>query len=255
MRSLGFINRIPRISNHCFRTSNIAIHRRLPSPAILPLASHHHHHDTMSSPPPSDRGSDMSEEDEEFQEPTPETNIRDCGYSKCGSVIYRTTYNPSSTPKWDQFKALVLSNLRNKITHSLAPEILNNMDFIFADDPSLDNISIANLQRRFQSWVESENMLPFKPSQADPAQMVYVPRGARYEFFVMVDELALLSPCVELVRGFPEHENPHEVGREHVKVWHIAVGTELYDELGDPNAPYTGRYYNSLPGHLVAQGY
>ncbi|KAK1593808.1 uncharacterized protein LY79DRAFT_684942 [Colletotrichum navitas] len=181
-----------------------------------------------------------------------ETNIRDCGYSKWGLVIYRTTYAPESTLKWDQFKALVLSNLRKRITDSPAPEILQNMDFIFIDDHSLDNISIADLQRRFRTWVESENMVPFKPSQSDPREIVYVPRGARYEFFIMADELALLSPCVKLVRGLPEPENPEEIGREHAKVRHIAVETELYNELGDPNAPYTGRL---LPRHLVAQGY
>lgn len=210
----------------------------------------------MSSPPPSDSGSDIFKaDDDEFPEPTTETNIHDCGYRKWGFVIYRTTYSPESNSKWDQFKALVLSNLRKRIADSPAPVILQNMDFIFVDDPSLDNISIADLQRRFRTWVESEGMLPFKPSQSDPQEMVYVPRGARYEFFIMVDELALASPCVKLVRGFPEPENPGEVGREHAKVWHIAVGTELYDELGDPNAPYTGRYYRSLPSHLVAQGY
>ncbi|CAI0648233.1 unnamed protein product [Colletotrichum noveboracense] len=167
----------------------------------------------MSSPPPSDSGSDIFKaDDDEFPEPTPETNIRDCGYPKWGLVIYRTTYSPDSTSKWDQFKALVLSNLRKRIADSPAPEILQNMDFIFVDDPSLDNISIADLQRRFRTWVESEGMLPFTPSQSDPQETVYVPRGARYEFFIMVDELALASPCVKLVRGFPEPENPGESG-------------------------------------------
>ncbi|KAK2029755.1 hypothetical protein LX32DRAFT_638865 [Colletotrichum zoysiae] len=80
------------------------------------------------------------------------------------------------------------------------------MDFIFVDDPSLDNISITDLQRRFHTWAEFEGMLPFMPSQSNPQEMVYVPCGARYESFIMVDELALSSPCVKFVRGFPEPE-------------------------------------------------
>ncbi|KAK2044723.1 hypothetical protein LZ31DRAFT_465998 [Colletotrichum somersetense] len=76
--------------------------------------------------------------------------------------------------------------------------------------------------------------------------------GARYEFFIMVDELALYSPHVKLVCGFPKPENLDEVGRKHAKVWHIAVRIELYDELGDLNVPSTGCYYRSLPSLLVA---
>lgn len=204
----------------------------------------------MSSPTRS--ASELSEEEEdEYCDPSPESNIRDCGYRKWGFVIYRTTYDKASVRPWEDFKDRVLGNLRKSILESTAPEILDNMDFIFVDDPALEGALVGDLQRRFRAWVEEEKMVPFEVS--DSGERVYVPRGARHEFFLKVDEVGLHAYHASLVRGFPE--DPAEEGREHVKVWHHAIGTELYDELGDPNAAWTGRFYRCLPVHLVAQGY
>ncbi|KAL0931319.1 uncharacterized protein CTRU02_214054 [Colletotrichum truncatum] len=197
--------------------------------------------------------SEPSEEEDDYSEPSPETNIRDCEYKKWGFVIYRTTYDDASTKPWAAFKERVLGNLRKSILESDAPEILDNMDMIFVDDPVLEGVSVGDLQHRFRAWVQEENMVPFETPGGNGNESVYVPRGARHEFFIKVDDVGLHASFASLVRGFPEDTD--EEGREHLKVWHHAIGTELYDELGDPNAAWTGRYYRFLPRHLVAQGY
>ncbi|OHW99355.1 hypothetical protein CSPAE12_01941 [Colletotrichum incanum] len=197
--------------------------------------------------------SEPSEDEEDYSEPSPESNIKDCEYKKWGFVIYRTTYDDASARPWVAFKDRVLSNLRKSILESDAPEILDNMDIVFVDDPALEGASVGNLQRRFRAWVQEENTVSFETSGGSGNNRGHVPRGARHEFFIMVDDVGLHASYVSLVRGFPE--DPAEEGREHLKVWHHAIGTELYDELGDPNAAWTGRYYRSLPRHLVAQGY
>ncbi|CCF36848.1 hypothetical protein CH063_01579 [Colletotrichum higginsianum] len=202
----------------------------------------------MSSPV---RSASEPSDEEEHCEPSPESNIRECGYEKWGFVIYRTTYDGSSARPWEDFKDGVLINARSSILKSDAPEILDTMDFFFVEDIALEGASVEDLQRRFRAWVEGEDMVPFEMS--DGNDKVYVPRGARHEFFIKVNDVGLRASYVSLVRGFPEV--PTEEGREHVKVWHHAIGAELYDELGDPNAAWTGRFYRSvLPTHLVAQG-
>lgn len=202
----------------------------------------------MSSP--SWSASEPSDEDE-YCEPSPESNIKACGYQKWGFIIYRTTYDKASARRWEDFKDRVLRNVRKSILESDAPEILDSMDFVFVDDLALEGASVGDLQRRFRAWVEEENMVPFEVNSG--GERSHVPRGARHEFFIKVDDVGVHAPYASLVRGFPE--DPAEEGREHVKVWHHAIGTELYDELGGPNAAWTGRYYRSLPTHLVAQGY
>ncbi|KAF6835751.1 hypothetical protein CMUS01_05681 [Colletotrichum musicola] len=186
---------------------------------------------------------DYSDEDEEdYPDPNPALNIKNCNYTKWGLVFYRTTYDAASAQPWAAFKDRVLSQLRASIRESDAPEILDNMDMVFVDDPTLEGASVGDLQRRFREWVREDT------GGAERGD-----GGARHEFFVKVDEVGLHAPYVSLVRGFPEEYG--EEGREHVKIWHIAIGIELYDELGDPNAAWTGRYYRCLPTHLVAQGY
>ncbi|KAJ0304767.1 hypothetical protein COL516b_005543 [Colletotrichum fioriniae] len=197
--------------------------------------------------------SEPSENDEEYPEPSPESNIKDCCYKKWGFVVYRTTYNNSSDQPWAKFKEHVVNNLSKSVLESDAPEIIDNMDIIFVDDPTLEGVSVSDLQRRFRAWVQKEDMGPFETDESGGSERHYVPRGARHEFFILVDDVGLHSSFVSLVRGFPH--DPTEEGREHLKIWHHAIGTELYDELGDPNAAWTGRYYRYLPRHLVAQGY
>ncbi|TIC93855.1 hypothetical protein CH35J_009893 [Colletotrichum higginsianum] len=182
----------------------------------------------MSSPV---RSASEPSDEEEYCEPSPESNIRECGYDKRGFVIYRTTYDGSSARPWEDFKDGVLRNVRS-ILKSDAPDILDAMDFVFVEDITLDGATVGDLQRRFRACVEGENMVPFETSGGD--DKVYVPRGARHEFFIKVDDVGLRASHVSLVRGFPDDLT--EEGREHVNVWHHAIGTELYDELGDPNA-------------------
>ncbi|KAG9254525.1 uncharacterized protein F5Z01DRAFT_674262 [Emericellopsis atlantica] len=94
------------------------------------------------------------------------------------------------------------------------------MDFVFFEDPALEDASIGDLKRPFRAWFREENM----------------PRGTRHESFIVVDDAALHASHFSLVRSFPE--DSEEEGREHDKIRGRDIGTELYEALGDTSAPW-----------------
>ncbi|KAI6777841.1 uncharacterized protein J7T54_000550 [Emericellopsis cladophorae] len=198
------------------------------------------------------RSASQTADKEKYCEPSVERNIEHCGYEKWGFIIYRTTYDEVSARPWEAFKDRVLRDVRRSILESDTPEILDNMDFVFVEDPALEGASVGSLQRRFRAWVREENMVPYFIDE-EKNERVYEPRGARHEFFIVVDDTALHGSHVSLVCGFPE--DSEEEGREHDKIWHHVIGTKLYDKLGDIHAPWTGDYYRCLSTYMRAQGY
>lgn len=200
---------------------------------------------TAPTASPSPRESDVSEEedDEYYPDRDPALDIRDCEYDKWGLVFYRTSYDEGTDELWDGFKDFVLGKMRTEIRASRAPEILDNMDMIFVDDPALKDASFGELQSRFQDWAREEK-------GEDPGEERVEEGGARHEFFFRVDNAGLMGPYVSLVHGFADDWD--EQDREHLKVWKFALGIEMYNELGDGNAAWSGRFYRFLPSHMIA---
>lgn len=143
---------------------------------------------------------------------------------KWGWVIYRCTYKPELDGHWKEFKRRIETQSRKLITESNAPEIAEKLDWAFVEDPELENASRDELKRRFREWARAENPNCDIDNIRDG-------RGARYTYFIQVDEDALLS-----IAHAPR--NPRDFGHVNiVRAWHDSLppeeSTDQFDEAED----------------------
>ncbi|KAI8316319.1 hypothetical protein K4K59_000219 [Colletotrichum sp. SAR11_240] len=110
------------------------------------------------------------------------------------------------------------------------------MNFLFMEDPALENAPIEELQRHFQAWAREDNDVG---SSVD-----YVPQGSRYEFSLRVDGEALWNGYVGLIRAWPESPG----SKDWMNLRASAVGPELYLELDNPEMWYA--YYTTPEGRV-----
>jgi hypothetical protein len=139
---------------------------------------------------------------EDWEKLSPEAKIQWAGDDKWGWVVYRCSYAKEFDGPWNDLKRRIQRDLRNSILESDAPGIVENMDFIFVEDPGLENASIDELQRRFQAWARENNTL------GDDLDNPYGNRGSRHGFFLRVDGEGLWNGYVGLVQGWPSPQEP-----------------------------------------------
>ncbi len=168
---------------------------------------------------------------EDWERLSAEAKIQWCEEDKWGFVVYRRSYAHEFDGGWDDLKRRIQRMRESIATQSDAPSIAERMDFVFVEDATLEGASVEELQRRFQTWARAD-----KPVfDMDDAQIMT--RGARHEFFLMVDGEGLWSGYVGLVQGWPLC--PGE--EDWMKIRAGSVGPELYCELGNPEVWYA--YY------------
>lgn len=140
--------------------------------------------------------------------------------AKWGWVIYRCCYKPELDTTWDIFKRLLHKESYDSIAESDAPEIANNLDWLIVEDPALEGLSHNELKPRFRDWVRAEADYNVDGPEGS--------RHSRHEYFVQVDEAALLSFLDHRgVRANPTHVNL-------VRAWADPLPEEeATDELGD----------------------
>ncbi|KAK1768776.1 hypothetical protein QBC33DRAFT_533642 [Phialemonium atrogriseum] len=115
--------------------------------------------------------------------------------SSWGWVIYRCTYAPELAARWETFKRLVDEKMREFVAQSDAPEIVDQLEWVFVDqDPELEGASLDKLKRRYRAWAREENQNLNYDIDHMP---VGVSRGSRYTYFIQVDEEALRSLPVD----------------------------------------------------------
>jgi hypothetical protein len=133
--------------------------------------------------------------------------------------------------------------MSKSVAESDAPSIAETMDFVFVEDPALEDASVEELQRRFQTWARDNYPEGFNID--DDMSMT---RGSRYEFFLKVDGEGLWNGYVGLVRAWPCSPG----SEDWMKVRAGAVGPELYVQLDNPEAWYA--YYRP-PENGVCTGW
>lgn len=142
---------------------------------------------------------------------------------KWGWVIYRCTYKPELDGHWKEFKRRIETQSR-ELRESDAPEIAEKLDWAFVEDPELENASRDELKHRFREWARAENPNCDIDNIRDG-------RGARYTYFIQVDEDALLS-----IAHAPN--KPRDLGHVNiVRAWHDSLppkeSTDQFDEAED----------------------
>jgi hypothetical protein len=177
---------------------------------------------------------------------------------KWGWVIYRCTYKPELDGYWKEFKRRVEAESRKLIAESDAPGIAEKLDWVFVEDPELENASRDELKRRFREWARVKN------PNCDIDNIRHG-RGARYTYFIQVDEDALLSIAdtpnnsrnqghVNIVRAWqdllPLDEATDQFGEaedsaDWMKMKVDMMDAEFYIELDDDEAWYT--FYRPPP--------
>jgi hypothetical protein len=180
--------------------------------------------------------------------------------AKWGWAIYRTTFRPDLDRHWDSFKQLVMENIRADVVASDTPELINQMDFVFVEDLSLENADLETLKRRFRAWAIADG--------TDPTEEQGLTRDTRHAFFIQVDEESLLSflsnPAaptgsfteakligthVNIVRGWEdgpdggldESGGPH-VPEDWMKMKATMIAPYFYAELDDATESWYAHY-------------
>jgi hypothetical protein len=105
--------------------------------------------------------------------------------AKWGWVIYRCTYKPELDRHWQSFKRLIEEETREFIAESDAPELAEELDWVFVENPTLEDASLDELKRRFRAWARAEANYDIDSTPDD--------RGSRYTYFIQVDEDTLRS--------------------------------------------------------------
>lgn len=148
---------------------------------------------------------------EEWEALSPEAKIKwllgDDADGKWGWVIYRCTYTPALDGQWEDFKRLVVEQTRKAVAESDAPEIADKLDWVFIEDPALEGASLDELKRRFRTWARAES--PNWDIDNAPNG-----RGSRHTYFIQVDQDALSSGEVNIVRGWQDPLPPEEAFEE-----------------------------------------
>jgi hypothetical protein len=185
---------------------------------------------TLAQSSPQESPQSTSEED--WEELSPEAKIRSFGDEKWGWVIYRCSYAKEFDGSWDDLKRRIQRGLRDSIAESDAPGIAETMDFVFVEDPALEDASVEELRRRFQAWARDDNTASFEMDDGTQGS-----RGSRYEFFLKVDGEGLWNGYVGLIQAWP-----HSPGSEDwMKVRAGAIAPQLYVQLDNPEMWYA--YY------------
>ncbi|KAH6682179.1 hypothetical protein F5X68DRAFT_242790 [Plectosphaerella plurivora] len=94
----------------------------------------------MTSPHSDSDGSYRSESEDDWEDLSPEAKIQQDGADKWGWVIYRCSYVKEFDAAWEDLK------------HRLA----DTMDWVFVEDPALEDASIEELRLRFQEWARQD---------------------------------------------------------------------------------------------------
>ncbi|KAH6839431.1 hypothetical protein B0I37DRAFT_347854 [Chaetomium sp. MPI-CAGE-AT-0009] len=182
---------------------------------------------------------------------------------KWGWVIYRCTYKPELDGHWKDFRRRVENETRKHIAESDAPGIAEKLDWVFVEDPELANASREELKRRFRAWAQAEN------PNCD-MEKITDGRGARYTYFIQIDEAALLSMAdtpndprnlghVNIVRAWEDPLPPEEAtspfgeavdSEDWMKMQPDMIDAEFYIELDHDEAWYT--FYRPPP-HQVCR--
>ncbi|KAL6815346.1 hypothetical protein GGI42DRAFT_362756 [Trichoderma sp. SZMC 28013] len=179
---------------------------------------------------------------------------------KWGWVIYRCSYKPELQSTWESFKHLVDKRTRKEIAESDAPDIADKLDWVFVEDPELEGASLDELKRRFRAWARSEVQGRFDIDDTT----TFFSRGSRYEYFIQVDEAALLSLVgdpsnghVNIVRAWvdplPPDEATDEFGdaidiEDWMKIKADMVAPYFYIEMDNPEMWYVN--YSPPPDGL-----
>lgn len=188
----------------------------------------------MSSPNQHEQQSPQSSSGEDWEDLSPEAKIQWLGDDKWGWVVYRCSYAKEFDGAWDDLKRRIQHSLRESIAESDAPEIADRMDFVFVEDPVLEGASVAELQRRFQTWARNDHK---NAAGLNIDGSTQGSRGSRYEFFLRVDGEGLWNGYVGLVQGWPDFPG----NKDWMKVRASAVAPELYVQLDNPEVWYA--YY------------
>ncbi|CAG9976196.1 unnamed protein product [Clonostachys byssicola] len=203
-----------------------------------------------------------------WHEPSPERIIQQqiaAGkVNKWGWVVYRTAYQPELDAAWATLQRVVLEDLCETVAESDAPEIAEQMEWLFVEDPELDGASLDELKRRFRAWARAD--APYDLLETE------INRPGRYDLFVQADEEALrcfvpdpgsynaaFNSCahVNLVRAWadplPEEEATDEDGEPYdsedwMKIHLGVVSPHYYVYLGGDDSWYA--YYRAPPDGL-----
>ena len=134
---------------------------------------------------------------EDWAKLSPEAKIQLGGPDKWGWVVYRCSYAKVFDGAWNDLKRRIQRDMRASILQSDAPGIAETMDFVFVEDPALEDASIDELQCRFQAWARKDNT---SGVDLDDPQCW---RRSRHSFFLRVDGEGLWGGYVGLVQGWP----------------------------------------------------
>ncbi|KAK3902815.1 hypothetical protein C8A05DRAFT_43834 [Staphylotrichum tortipilum] len=160
-----------------------------------------------------------------------EAKIQWCCEHKWGFVVYRCSYAKEFDGGWDDLKRRIQRMREAIATQSDAPGIAERMDFVFVEDPAP------------RAWARADN----PAFDMDDTQIMT--RGARYDFFLMVDGEGLWGGYIGLVQGWPLA--PGE--EDWMKIRTSSVGPELYYELGNPEVWYV--YYRPPESGVSTTGW
>ncbi|KAM0326311.1 hypothetical protein ACHAQA_006910 [Verticillium albo-atrum] len=173
--------------------------------------------------------SDESYSDEDYEDLSPAKKIQLEEHEKWGWVIYRCSYAKEFDAAWETIKRSIQRDMRDSIAGSDVPGILETMEFVFVEDPSLEDASVEELRRRFQAWARDDSGCLNMDNAATMS------RGARYEFFIRVDDEGLWGGYVGLARSWPESPGSEDF----MKLRTSAVAPDLYAKLSNPEMWWT----------------
>lgn len=151
-------------------------------------------------------------------------DLEELKQEKWGWVIYRTGYKDDLA--WSKFKGLLLQNTAYKVGKSDAPEIINNVDWVFMDDREIfDQAPREFLRRHFNEWADNAVVTENPRAEEEGLKRWTSPR---YRMFVQVDDDDLwtitdgidetvgieagLAGCVHLIDGkwMPQDDDAEE---------------------------------------------
>ena len=196
-----------------------------------------------------DKPDSQSISGEEWEKLSPEAKIQLGRSDKWGWVVYRCSYAKEFDGPWNDLKRRIQKDLRASILRSDAPGIVETMDFVFVEDPTLEGASIDELQSRFQAWAREDTAA----SGIDLEDQQHW-RSSRHSFFLRADGEGLRDGYVGyvgLVHGWPVPQDPEpelddctapsELEREDwMKIYLSSITPYVYNMLENEEMFYVG---------------
>jgi hypothetical protein len=175
----------------------------------------------MTSPHPPSDGSYPSDSEDDWEELSPEAKLQSMGADRWGWVIYRCSFAREFDAAWEDLKHRMQQGLRASIARSDAPGVAETTDFVFVEDPALEDAPIDELRRRFQQWVREDTGRDIEAGDG-----VQPALGPRHNFFVRWDGEGMWGGYVGLIQAWPL-----SLQEDWMKVRISAIAPELYVEL------------------------